>query len=88
MKKSELKKIIRETIANEIKNLDPDKRLHCCCDGVHSMCKGFATCADCCKQIGSSEGGGCPGRPSVEVTIVNKNKSQHSVFRYKNKKIR
>ena len=88
MKKSELKKIIRETIANEIKNQDPDKRLHCCCNGSNSMCKGFDTCSDCCKQIGQQEGGDCGNMAPVLVTITNKNKSQHNVFRYKNKKIR
>ena len=64
MKKSELRKIIRETIANERKKVGK-KVMHCCCAlsaPNTTECVGpFENCADCCLAGEVDECGGGDG---------------------------
>ena len=69
MKKSELRKLIRETIANERKNVG-GKTLMCCCawsqGDIMTECVNFDSCSDCCL-IGT--GSGCKEGMVADLSI-------------------
>ena len=73
MKKSELRKIVREVIANERKNVGkgPKKTIMCCCalsaPNLTACVGPFDGCSDCCLA-GVSDS--CGGQESPLYTIT------------------